>query len=286
MSEVVKRIQEAKARLKPMRVLVVDDDQTICNMLHRHLAADYRVEVAENGRNALAACTQKAPQLILLDTTLPDVNAFDLYRSLQNLTHVRYVPTIFMAYDGAPQTDRLEALELGVDNYITKPFDMDELRLIVRNNLPQPQTAVDPITGLPGWAAVESELLRLLPFATWTTLLVSIHQLEHFRETQGYSAGNQVLRTAANLLQDVVDEFGSTADPIAYLGEQYFVVVTGTADATELVATLRQRFSRKLQKLLPDVGLLPGLLCGMVNGRSRRFADILEVIQTAESLQN
>ncbi|MBB6181057.1 response regulator transcription factor [Pseudorhizobium flavum] len=105
-------------------VLVVEDDEEIASLLEKYLArAGYRTTKASTGLTALAHVTRLQPDLILLDVGLPDMDGFDL------LTKVRAhsnVPVIFVsAMDDS--TDKLLGLKLGADDYVTKPFNPQEV---------------------------------------------------------------------------------------------------------------------------------------------------------------
>ena len=116
-----------------IRVLVVDDEAPIRRTLQIGLQAQgYDVLIAADGRTALQACREDAPDVVLLDLGLPDRSGFDVLRELRASSEVPVV--VVSARHGS--TDKVEALDLGADDYVTKPFGLDELmarlRAIVR----------------------------------------------------------------------------------------------------------------------------------------------------------
>jgi len=115
------------------RVLVVDDEAPIRRTLQIGLGAQgYDVLIAADGRTALQACREDAPDVVLLDLGLPDRSGFDVLRELRASSDVPVI--VVSARHGS--TDKVEALDLGADDYVTKPFGLDELmarlRAIVR----------------------------------------------------------------------------------------------------------------------------------------------------------
>ena len=115
------------------RVLVVDDEAPMRRTLQIGLRAQgYDVLIAADGRTALQACREDAPDVVLLDLGLPDRSGFEVLRELRTWSEVPVV--VVSARHGS--TDKVDALDLGADDYVTKPFGLDELmarlRAIVR----------------------------------------------------------------------------------------------------------------------------------------------------------
>jgi two-component system, OmpR family, KDP operon response regulator KdpE len=106
------------------RVLVVDDEPQIVRALRINLRArSYDVSTAANGAEALDVAAKHPPDLVLLDLGLPGVDGLDVIRGLRGWTSV---PIIVLS-GRADSTDKVEALDAGADDYVTKPFGMEEL---------------------------------------------------------------------------------------------------------------------------------------------------------------
>jgi len=111
------------------RVLVVDDEAPIRRALQIGLRAQgYDVLIAADGRTALEACREDAPDVVLLDLGLPDRSGFEVLRALREWSTIPVV--VVSARHGS--TDKVDALDLGADDYVTKPFGMDELMARLR----------------------------------------------------------------------------------------------------------------------------------------------------------
>jgi two-component system, OmpR family, KDP operon response regulator KdpE len=119
------------------RVLVVDDEPQIARALAINLRArHYEVDVAPNGRAALALAAERLPDVVILDLGLPDLDGFEVIRGLRGWSQV----PILVLSARQDSSDKVEALDLGADDYVTKPFGMDELlarlRAAVRRGTP------------------------------------------------------------------------------------------------------------------------------------------------------
>lgn len=108
------------------KILVVDDEPAIRNLIHRFLAKqDYQMESAEDGKSALAMFEQFNPDLVILDVNLPDANGYDLCKEMQSRTGV----FVLMLTSRTDEADKIRGFNTGADDYITKPFSLGELEV-------------------------------------------------------------------------------------------------------------------------------------------------------------
>lgn len=128
------------------RVLVVEDDPAIARTLRINLRArGYDVVIAGDGRSALQSVTEDVPDVIVLDLGLPDIDGVEVLR------RVRQTSTVPIVVLSARQEsdDKVEALDLGADDYVTKPFGMDEfvarVRAATRRGGVEPGESVPPV---------------------------------------------------------------------------------------------------------------------------------------------
>lgn len=114
------------------RILLVDDEPDLIELLRVNLDQQgYTVESAENGREALAAIRRNPPDLMILDLMLPDVSGTEIFRQVRADPRLSGIPIIMLTAK-ADEVDRVVGLELGADDYVTKPFSPRELTLRVR----------------------------------------------------------------------------------------------------------------------------------------------------------
>lgn len=112
----------------PAKILVVDDDPAIRNLIHRFLAKQgYEMESAEDGKSALAVFEDFNPDLVVLDVNLPDATGYSLCEEMQGRTGV----FVLMLTSRADEADKIRGFAQGADDYITKPFSLSELEVRV-----------------------------------------------------------------------------------------------------------------------------------------------------------
>lgn len=125
---------------EPQRILVVDDEPQIARVLRRGLSArGYEVQTASDGEEALSAFSQWPADLVITDLSMPQMGGLELCRRLRKLTQA---PIIVLSVKGEEKT-KVEALDAGADDYVTKPFGMDELLARVRATLRRATAAVE-----------------------------------------------------------------------------------------------------------------------------------------------
>ena len=133
------------------RVLVVEDNDEVAEMLVVFFGSrGLKVTTASDGQSALRKIRDALPTLILLDVGLPDIDGYDLFKKFRQSVRTRYIPVIFLTRRSR-KTDRIAGLELGADDFITKPFDLEELFLRVQNAVDRAarENLTNPHTGLP-----------------------------------------------------------------------------------------------------------------------------------------
>ncbi len=228
------------------RILIVEDDADIANMLQLYFKAQgYEIYVAPRGSVALELTREKLPQVIVLDIMLPDIDGYEVCRRLRTNLRTSHIPIIFLTQKDE-RSDRIRGLELGADDYITKPFDVEELRLRVRNTIKSAEIAslTSPTTGLASGRLIEQQLRELLGRDDWGMLYIGIKGLEAFNEVYGFVAGEEVLRFTGMLLNNVVNELGTANDFVGHIGGDDFILVTEASRVDLLRDEIVKRFNR------------------------------------------
>jgi PleD family two-component response regulator len=231
------------------RLLVVEDDIDIGNMLKIYFSGmDFDVDVAVRGSDALDRTKQVLPHLIVLDIMLPDIDGYEVCRTLRTNMRTSHIPVIFLTQKDE-RSDKLQGLELGADDYITKPFDIEELKLRVQGAIrrSERESLTDPRSGLPAGRLIEDQLRRIIRERGWALLDARVNNFESFKDVYGFVAGDDVLRFTAMLIGEVVDELGTTSDFIGHAGGDNFIIITKEAKAEAIKNRLKDRFDNEVQ---------------------------------------
>lgn len=282
------------------RLLIVEDDFDISNMLQIYFSGQgYDVDVAARGSVALEKTRHNLPHLIVLDIMLPDIDGFEVCRVLRTNTRTSHVPIIFLTQKDE-RSDKLAGLELGADDYITKPFDIEELKLRVQRAIAraEQQSLTDPRSGLPAGRLIEEQLRRIIRQEKWALMDIRINDFEPFREVYGFVAGDDVIRFAAMLINELLDEHGTSNDFVGHPGGDNFIIITAEEAANIIRDQLKVRFAEEVLSHYSFIDREQGyilttnegqqneaplmtLAIGVVTPTEYQFADIREITEQA-----
>ncbi len=232
---------------KPL-LLVVEDDLDVAEMLRTFFTRQgYDVQAVHWGEEVAEFCRKRLPGLVILDIRLPDIDGYEVARRLRTSRRTKDVPILFLT-EKRSRGDRLQGLELGADDYITKPFDVQELGLRVRNALQRAASSAlhNPITGLPQGELVDECLRQCLTQPQWAILRVILENMEAFREAYGFVAADDVLRAISLMIQNAVRDLGKAGDFVGQVAENDFILIT----QPEALAALRERIQARLEQTL------------------------------------
>jgi len=235
------------------KILVVEDDLDVAEMLNAYFRVQgYEVFTVNWGEDGVRACQTISPDLVVLDIRLPDIDGYEVARRLRIDRRTQDVPIIFLT-EKRDRADRLHGLELGADDYITKPFDVQELRLRVRNALRRVSqgSLTNPVSGLPDGALVDERLNEILQKSGLSLLLVSIINLDIFRDAYGFVASDDVMRAISLMIHNAMREVGSADDFVGHLTPTDFAMMIASENLPALQDRVRTRLEQSLDYFYP-----------------------------------
>jgi diguanylate cyclase (GGDEF)-like protein len=214
--------------LAKQRILIADDEQDIRLVLRMRLELEgYSVLEAVDGLEAVRMAQEQAPDLIVLDVMMPQLDGVEVCNRLRASFTTRHIPVIMLTARAA-RDDKLSGLSRGANDYVTKPFEMVELIQRVRNTLDwsSQQRSASPLTGLPGNHSINTEIRRRLgegqPFAL---LQVDVDHFKSFNDYYGYGRGDEAIQLLGRILSESVYRSGDPEGFVGHIGGDDFVVL-------------------------------------------------------------
>jgi diguanylate cyclase (GGDEF)-like protein len=287
------------------RVLVADDDSATRTLIDMALQdAGYDCVLAADGRSALQQARAIRPDLIVLDVGMPLMTGDDVHRELRRDPRTRYIPVVFVT---AKRTSGEVAARLrnGADDYIAKPFDVDELVARIASALRRAAElrSLNPLSGLPGNVSIAHEIDTLLAEAADAACLyVDVDHFKEFNDRHGFARGDRVIAHLAELLNETVGELGDDTF-VGHVGGDDFVVLAPAALAEQLAKEIIRRFDTSTPSLYDDEDRARGwveapdrrgrtrrvpfvtLSIGIVPLVTDRFVDATEVARAAAEMK-
>lgn len=267
------------AELDRARILVVDDHPDNVEIIHARLTnRGFTVETATNGQEALERVRENPPHLILLDVMMPLMDGYEVSRRIKNDDTLPFIPIILVTARDSTQ-DKVEGLDAGADDYLTKPINFPELEARVRSMLriKRLQDELDQKNRELARANQELELankkLRKLSITDGLTELYNhrhVHELLHeefershrsgdplavammdldrfkqVNDTYGHPTGDVILYETAQILRETAREIDMIG---RYGGEEFIAILPGTTEehAAHFAERVRQRVAAHL----------------------------------------
>lgn len=232
--------------MQTKRLLIVEDDYDVAEMLLMYFTShQYEVMHADRGSAGIELARRRFPNLILLDVMLPHMNGYEVCYHLRQTSLTRHIPVIFLTQrDG--RADIVEGLQLGADDYISKPFDVDELRLRVQRSIERAtsESLHERRTGLPAGPMVEEEIDNAVASGEdFHEIHFAIDNFKVFNDKYGFMASDQVMAFASRSIRECVLTMGTANDFIGLLDNE-FVVLTHLDDAEPLIEAIVNEFGQ------------------------------------------
>jgi len=234
-------------------ILVVEDQPSTAEMLTSYFETQgYQVSTVSWGKDALAFTDKMIPDLIVLDVRLPDIDGYEVCRRLRARRRTERIPIIFLT-EKREREDKLLGLQLGAVDYVTKPFDVYELRLRVRNVLRRSSTGrlSHPTTGLPAPPLSDARLQELLTRSDWTIISVGLLGLKQFSDIYGFVARDDVVRAVALMLNHVLREADDAEAFVGHLDDTNFLLVVAPEKAGQVEQSLTARLNEAMAFFYP-----------------------------------
>jgi two-component system cell cycle response regulator len=239
-----------------VKVLVADDSPISRHLLEVSLSSSgYKTQLVADGAEALRVLEQaESPKLVILDWMMPKMDGVEVCRAIKKRGSEPYVYIILLTAKGH-QEEINEGLEAGADDYITKPFDLQELkarlrvgkRILELHEQLVSQATRDSLTSLLNRSAIldvlQKELIRSVREKTpVAAIMTDLDHFKHVNDTYGHLAGDAVLREAARRLSASLRAYDSVG---RYGGEEFLVVAPScsAAGGAEVAERLREAIS-------------------------------------------
>ena len=229
--------------IKPARPKVLlADDQTELLMLMKETieAAGFEVVAAHDGQEALKMIFETHPDIAVLDYSMPIKDGLLVAQDLKNNPLFAHIPIIICtAY--SEKKAKMKGLGMGIDDYLIKPVDTDELVARIRMILKRNKLILDtnPLSKLPGNPSIQARVEReIQQGGEFAVLYLDLNNFKAYNDIYGFDAGDHILKATANLLVKLTIQNEDSRDFIGHIGGDDFIIVTDFEKAEKLAGTI------------------------------------------------
>lgn len=248
MFESKRPLDAESSRTKP-RILIVDDDPLMRRIVAQCLdRATYEIVEVESGPAGIQSAVDQPPDLILLDVMMPEMDGFEVIRRLRGHPMTQNVPIILLTALGE-MTEKVYGMQLGADDYMTKPFDPRELRARVQTHLKRSEHYLQssPLTNLPGNHAIHQVITtRLSGHEPVAVIYFDLSNFKSYNDVYGWLAGDRVIQKLSSIIVQAALSGPDRDVFVGHVGGDDFVIVT-RPDTAEVIARFAVReFDREI----------------------------------------
>jgi diguanylate cyclase (GGDEF)-like protein len=231
------------------KVLVADDDHNLRQLIEGALPAErFEVYQAADGPEALETIRNLRPDIVLLDVMMPGLNGMEVCRLMRENPQTRNIPVIMLTAR-AQLREKLEGIESGADDYVTKPFDPLELQARIEMHLRRylRETDMSPITELPGNKSIEEALVgRIQSGQQFAFLYIDLDDFKAYNDYYGFHRGSEVISMTGEILAEVLEANGKTDDFLGHVGGDDFIIMSSIDDAESIAKEIIQLFDERI----------------------------------------
>jgi len=224
-------------------ILLIEDDFGIAEMLETFFRTQgFNITTRDQGLVGVATAAELVPDLVILDIRLPDIDGFEVARRLRGNRSTSGIPILFLT-ERRDRSDLLKGLELGADDYVTKPFDIMELKLRVKNiiNRYHPQSQTNQITGLPD-SSVSQSCIEKTIHSNSNLIFVGLKHINQYRDQFGFVSASDVIKNMSALIRSQIRDSQIEQYFLGHIGEEKFILTLEDPDS----ALFYQRLEQKL----------------------------------------
>jgi len=245
------------------KILVVDDEMMLREMLRDIFSiAGYDVITAENGKEGLQKIEQEVPDFVILDGSMPVMDGFETLKEIRKNPRFINLPVMmFTALSG--EAEQIKGLNLGADDYITKPFKTTVLLSKVKNILDRKKQSMDvnPLTGLPGNLTIQHTVEKhIVSKDSFSLLYIDLANFKSFNDKYGFYKGDEVIKFTASLLTNMTKEHGSVSDFVGHVGGDDFIIISSIDNSMKIAENIIENFDAGIRHFYDKEDLKQGFI--------------------------
>ncbi len=246
------------------KILTIDDDPDILDVLELTLSELYDVVQAPNGKEGLELAQTENPDLIITDYMMPVMTGPEFCKEIKKDMLLMNIPVIMLTGKGEVK-DKIDGLAAGADDYLVKPFEPDELLARIKGIMRRTESSLDanPLTHLPGNTSIMEEIQRRI--SEKQMFAVGYSDLDKFKvynDKYGFEKGDEVIKFTSRILVKAVRKKGEAKAFVGHIGGDDFVYICEDVHADDVAKAIIEEFDALSPSLYNDEDKNAGYIVG------------------------
>ncbi len=237
------------------RIVVADDQEDLLAMMQDALTMHgFEIRTASNGKEALELIKKDPPDCVILDLFMPIMDGFAVCRELKADPLFQHLPVIILSAT-TDQGDKIQGLDSGADDFVTKPIDLAELVARIRMILRRTKQGLDanPLTRLPGNVSIQARISKDLASGNpLAVLYLDLNNFKAYNDAYGYGKGDEVLKATGKLVMETSKALGNGREFVGHIGGDDFILVTHPERMEEMAKQIAARFDELAPSFYSD----------------------------------
>jgi diguanylate cyclase (GGDEF)-like protein len=255
--------------------MIVDDEPHVVESIKTELeSSGYRVVISTNGKDAVELAKKVRPDLILLDILMPKLSGLEVCSRLKDDFLTSRIPIVILTVMSDTRK-KVMAIDGGADDFMTKPFDPEEVTARIRMIIRRTETNIgsNPLTRLPGNTEIYREIeYRLKSRNKFAMAYVDIDNFKAYDDKYGYEKGDKIIIETSLILQSTIARLGNRKDFVGHIGGDDFVFISTPSKANKICDEIINRFDEVIPSFYNEEDRARGYIeCEDRRGNMNRF---------------
>ncbi len=289
-----------------IKILIVDDEEYQLTLFEAIISSfGYRVYLAQSADEALDKIPEIEPNLILLDKKMPGTDGIELCSLIKNMPRYVNLPVIMLTSSDA-LNDKLESFDEGVDDYIIKDMDHQEINIRIQAVLRRYKQNLDsnPLTHLPGNNIIQKTIQKLIDSdKRFSVVYADLDNFKAYNDKYGFVKGDEMILFAAKLIESMINKYGNFEDFLGHVGGDDFIFITTPDNAVTICEAIKNGMDERIGELYNEEDRLRGyivskdrqgvvrefplvtLSMAVISNEDRKLSSIAEISEIAGELK-
>jgi diguanylate cyclase (GGDEF)-like protein len=245
-----------------LKILVVDDDPDILDLIEATLEDEYEVIKAGSGQEAISLIKKETPDLVILDYMLPDIEGPAICERLREDPLFLHTPVLMLTGKREVES-KVQGLNSGADDYMVKPFSPQELIARIRMLIRRSSINLDanPLTRLPGNVSITRELeKRIKTGEKFAVLYLDMDNFKALNDYYGFERGDEAIKRLGRIIIDVIQKKGDSKDFIGHIGGDDFVIISSPQRAERIAQEIISEFDKASPQFFDEKDRIKGYI--------------------------